>query len=138
VNHIERLHAGYTVAANGCWEWKYVNWAGYGGFRYDGRRMGAHRAAYELLVGPIPDGMDIDHLCRNRRCVNPAHLQPVTRSENLSRGEVGRWNTRKTHCPKGHPYSPANTYHDRRGWRGCRTCRQESSSNYQARKKAAS
>lgn len=70
---------------DGCWLWtSTVVWNGYGQFRINNRRVYAHRFAYEQVVGPVPDGLD--HLCRNRRCVNPAHLEPVTRQENLRRG----------------------------------------------------
>ena len=101
--------------------------------------MAAHRFAYEMLVGPIPEGLDLDHLCRVRHCVNPNHLEPVTRSENLRRGirprlpqndRIGDKNRAKTHCPKGHPYDEANTlmhYWKRENSmrRLCRTCHRQ-------------
>jgi len=95
---------------------------GYGEIWAHGRVMRAHRVAYELLIGPVPEGLTLDHRCRNRRCVNPAHLEPVTNRENLLRGNgwSGR-NARATHCPKGHPYSEENTTR-RGGKRYCRTC----------------
>lgn len=110
----------------GCWEWtasKTEN--GYGHFRLDGRLVLAHRLAYEWLVGPIPVGLTLDHLCRVRHCVRPDHLEPVTNRENILRGESfsGRACAGKTHCPAGHPYDEANTYLDPRGWRNCRVCR---------------
>lgn len=135
---VERFHRSYRIAPSGCWEWKLsLNWGGYGSFRSGAHRTGAHRAAYELLVGPIPPGLDIDHLCRNRKCVNPAHLEPVTRSENLRRGIGGRWNADKPRCPQGHAYDAANTYHDKRGWRGCRKCRRAAVRRYQKRKQVS-
>lgn len=71
----------------GCWEWQgAVMGGGYGAIKVEGRRVPAHRFAYELLVGPIGEGLEIDHLCRNRSCVNPEHLEPVTRSVNVKRG----------------------------------------------------
>ena len=70
----------------------------------------AHRLAYELVKGPISDGLQIDHLCRNRACINPDHLEAVTQRENILRGEgVAALNARKTHCPQGHAYDEENT-----------------------------
>ena len=111
----------------GCWEWtKTLNPLGYGrmavGSRADGTRRltTPHRASYEAFVGPIPDGADLDHLCRNKRCVNPAHLEPVTHSENLRRHYAT-----VTTCPHGHAYDEANTYRDTSGKRRCRACMRE-------------
>lgn len=80
---------------------------------------GAHRVAYEEIMGPVPEGLELDHLCRTRSCVNPSHLEPVTHRENMNRGDVAT--RRKTHCPKGHPYDEENTgiYN---GYRNCRAC----------------
>src|SRR5690554_6462185 len=91
-----------------CWLWiGKINNRGYGLFYLDRRMQAAHRAAYQLLVGPIPDGLDLDHTCRVRRCVNPDHLEPVTHRENLLRGaSFAAVNAAKTHCPHGHEYTP--------------------------------
>jgi hypothetical protein len=117
----------------GCWLWTGCqNGTGYG--RFD--KSVAHRFSYQLLVGPVPDGLDLDHLCRVRHCVNPDHLEPVTRSENLRRGilhgpiDGGRAAARqreKTHCPQGHEYTPDNTYSppSRPSARYCRRCHLE-------------
>ncbi len=106
-----------------CWVWD-RGLDGYGYGRMRGRR--AHRVSYELHVGPIPEGLDLDHLCRVRNCVNPAHLEPVTRAENVLRG-VSRpaENARKTHCIHGHALTPDNVYvpPKRPGMRYCLRCR---------------
>lgn len=81
-----------------------------------------HRVAYELVIGPIPEGLQLDHLCRVRHCVNPKHLEPVTQAENLRRGEGG---VLKTHCPHGHPLREGNLVKCRRGTRECLTCARE-------------
>lgn len=101
-----------------CWEWSGADTTGYGHFRLPGRRdVLAHRYAYEYLIGPIPGGLQLDHLCRNRRCVNPEHLEPVTQAENIRRAA-------KTHCVHGHELAGDNLYIDeRRSSRECRTCR---------------
>ena len=104
-----------------CWEWTGARHnKGYGIFWRQGRSHYAHRIAYEILVGPIPEGLESDHLCRNHACVNLLHIEPVTRSVNTLRGD--HWQRRKTHCPQGHPYTPENTYLKPNGWRLCRAC----------------
>jgi hypothetical protein len=102
-----------------------------------GRPVRAHRAFYERHVGPVPEGHDLDHLCRVRNCVNPAHLEPVTRRENLRRGTgFIAVHARKTHCPRGHEYDAV----DNRGQRFCRQCARvlgrERNRRYDARRKA--
>ena len=112
--------------ANECWPWKACLTDGYGYFKLNGHKK-AHRIAYELLVGPIPDGLTLDHLCRNRQCVNPSHLEPVTVKENLRRGfSPSAMNKRKAHCLNGHPLSGSNLYLHKRG-RACRTCQRDRS-----------
>lgn len=116
--------------ADGCWEWLGATRGGYGrirvGSRTNGTRTSAstHRLTYQHYVGPIPEGMQLDHLCRNRACCNPAHLEPVTQSENIQRGDgPTAHNTRKTHCPAGHEYDGTNLYIRPDGGRGCRACK---------------
>ena len=93
-----------------CWEWMAGRFAqGYGEFKFNGRMIKAHRLAYELLYGLIPEGKVIDHLCRNRGCVNPYHLEPVTFHENILRGEgVAAREARQTHCKYGHELTEDN------------------------------
>ncbi len=113
-----------TDRSGTCWLWsKSLDRYGYGEIKISGRRHLAHRFTYELLVGPIPRGMVLDHLCRIRRCVNPDHLEPVTNRENLLRGEgFAAKNTAKSHCPQGHPYDETNTIIRPCGSRRCRAC----------------
>lgn len=131
----ERVLSRYAVLENGCWEFTGgCNSAGYGVILPNGsdNPLRAHRVVYEILVGPIPEGMDLDHLCHNsdlsceggvtcphRRCVNPSHLEPATRSENVTRGLQ---RVRGTHCSEGHEFTPTNTY-IRRNSRECCVCR---------------
>lgn len=93
-----------VVMVENCWEWiGTVNSGGYGSFN-DGRQFKAHRWSYARFKGPIPPSLTLDHLCRNRRCVNPDHLEPVTNRENILRGNgPTAENARKTHCKRGHP-----------------------------------
>lgn len=117
---IERLE-------NGCWKWTgSVDGGGYGHFTIRGRQTKTHRYAFEEFRYPIPRGLEPDHLCRNRWCSNPFHLEPVTRRENVLRGTgVGARHAAKTHCDNGHELTPENSYAPpgRPHWRQCRICR---------------
>jgi hypothetical protein len=126
---LKRLAAKVSVnQIKGCHEWKGAVAGGYGQIRVDGRQRPAHRVAYELGRGAIAKGLEIDHLCRNPLCVNPDHLEPVTRSENVRRSNVGQATAArmraKTHCPAGHPYTGSNVV-TTTGYRRCRECRRQ-------------
>ena len=125
-----------------CWLWKASQDTDeYGQFWYCEKVMPAHRASYLLFVGPIGDGLDIDHLCSIRPCVYPEHLEAVTRQENNRRaGLQGPCleNSQKTYCKNGHPFTEANTQIYGPGWRHCRECgRQANRRQYQRRKQEA-
>lgn len=115
----------YPEPNTGCWIWAGGDNGRYGTLNIGNHKMQpAHRATYELAKGKIPDGLHIDHLCRNTFCVNPDHLEAVTCKENVMRGEgLASINAKKTHCPKGHPYSGDNLYLHPNGSRKCVTCR---------------
>lgn len=131
-----RFMSKVTVQEGGCWIWngsKMRN--GYGQLGVAGKHYAAHRYSYENKVGPIPIGLDLDHLCRVRACTNPDHLEPVTRSENLRRGmKRGEHQRAKTHCPYGHEYSQQNTRINC-GRRCCRTCDRARSQRTRDKKK---
>jgi HNH endonuclease len=131
-----RMQAKIQIDAAGCWLWTAGRTqGGYGVSSVGGRTTSAHRITYQLLVGPIPEGMTVDHLCRVRNCVNPAHLEPVPHSENLRRGE--NRNKSRTHCPQNHPYDGDNLVVITGGRRGCRACRREAEQRYVERKRQA-
>ena len=116
---------GPLWSEHSCWVWLACKqWQGYGFFTVAGKNVMAHRYAYELLVGGIPNGLQLDHLCRNPSCVNPTHLEPVTcRTNVVVRGTgITAQNQIKTTCPQAHPYDLFNTWVDKRGKRYCRTC----------------
>lgn len=123
--------------ADGCWEWTAaIGNDGYGRFFLNGRTVRSHRLAYELLRGAIPNGLQLDHLCRVRSCCNPDHLEPVSNRENTVRGRAGdTHNHLKTHCPARHPYDSENTYVNPAGKRICRTCLAESKRQWRIRQK---
>ena len=124
----ERIKSSITIDDNGCWIWRLrrMSTEGYGVINVDQRSLMAHRVSYEAFVGPIPEGLQLDHLCRVRECVNPDHLEPVTARVNVLRSPIAQaaLNAAKTHCPWGHEYTPENTYlyGPHRRWRTCRTC----------------
>jgi hypothetical protein len=120
--------AGQVTRTGDCWTWTgTLRDDGYG--KFSGRQ--AHRVVYEHMVGPIAAGLELDHLCRNKACVNPTHLDPVSRLENIRR----RYST-YTHCKWGHEFTLDNTYTMPNGRRACRRCRTAASDRYRARRKA--
>lgn len=143
----ERLLSKAVINWNtGCWEWTAAKaGGGYGKISIQGRHHPAHRVAYELIEGPIPEGLELDHLCHtnsascpggpscpHRRCVNPAHLEPVTSRENSMRAAV---NGTETHCKRGHERSEANTYL-LNGTKFCRACNLAAVNRYKQRRRA--
>ena len=133
--HIERVLQKLGPAdANGCWPWLgHVDKRGYGRTHDEhGCSALAHREVYVILVGPIPSGLELDHLCRNPPCANPSHMEPVTGAENKRRAAAANYTNC---CPSGHPFDEANTYVDRQGYRKCRACRRHKArAYYQAQK----
>lgn len=114
-----------------CWEWvATLNWGGYGKMG----NQGAHRVVYEFLIGKIPEGLQLDHLCRNRACVNPMHLEPVTARINRNRGRF--YNAEKTHCKWGHEFNKENTYiNPKNQRRTCIHCKRKLLKEWRNRKK---
>lgn len=122
---LDRFTGKIIAQTSGCWLWDgFVMPGGYGKFAISrNKNVLAHRWSYETFIGPIPDKLCIDHLCRVRSCVNPTHLEAVTIQVNLSRGEsISAQCGRKTHCKYGHPFDKVNTYRVRGKYRSCRTC----------------
>jgi hypothetical protein len=136
-----RLTEKIRVLPNGCWEWTAAKQKGYGTISVGTRPGGgsivarAHRLVYEMAIGPIPSGLEPDHLCRNRACVNPWHLEPVTHLVNVQRGPNPR--SLQTHCKHGHEFTPDNTICRAKNRRGCRACGIEDARAYRARRKSS-
>lgn len=114
-----------------CWVWQgRINAKGYSAFGLWGGQVRGHILSYELMVGPVPEGLVVDHLCRNRACINPGHLEPVTNRENILRGKgAAARNARKTECSKGHPFDGV----DNRGQRTCSVCARDAQRRHKAK-----
>lgn len=138
----DRIQRNITEDADGCWIWqRKIQTAGYGqiNLQINGRPVTrlAHRVSYEAFVGPIPTGLWIDHLCRVRSCVNPAHLEPVTPQQNVWRSPIHAAHSRsRGECPKGHVLAQVGTYKIR-GYDVCKPCNRASTAKYRAKKAAA-
>lgn len=118
-----------------CWLWTGRLAEGYGITSYQGRNQRAHRVSWIMANGPIPEGLTIDHLCRVRNCVNPAHMEPVPNTENVRRGNgLFVSNARKTHCKHGHEFSSENTRHAPNGSRVCIRCSKDNSRRHRAKR----
>jgi len=126
--HEARFERHIAKEPGGCWNWTLKLRKGYGYFTVKkGWSIRAHRASYVLHRGNIRDGLVVDHICRNRRCVNPEHLRLVSHIENVMIGEsLPARNRRKTACMHGHAFTAENTYVYSKGYRGCKTCRRAS------------
>lgn len=126
---------------SGCWIWRKAQTTdGYGKIGVEGKTCRAHRVAYKVFVGEIPEGYQVHHTCVEQGfgstlCINPHHLEAVTHIENTRRGDAGKHLTERTHCPRGHIYAGENLMVEADGFRRCRTCRREQARAYRGRQR---
>jgi len=134
-----RFESAYQKdATSHCWNWTRPLDSGYGRFWFEGKTKLAHRISYEIYVGPIPTGLQIDHLCRNRSCVNPMHLEPVSLAVNVLRGiGITADNARKIKCKRGHPLCGENLRINVNGNRECKECQRDRVRQWRLRQTAA-
>ena len=134
----DRFWSNVSEQPNGCWQW--IGWKddrGYGRFSVRRYSRWAHRVAWRLLRSPIPSWLQIDHLCRNRSCVNPGHMELVTPQQNILRGtSLAAVRAQRELCPQGHRYDASNTYISKRNERHCRTCHRKNAHRARAARKA--
>lgn len=135
----ERFESKIARSEGGCWEWTAARFqSGYGAIRIEGQTRLAHRISHELYIGPIPEGLGIDHLCKNRGCVRPSHIEAVPQRVNLARGDHPAAIVRRTNvCGHGHALTPENTYITPAGWRRCRECCRRHGRELRQRRRAA-
>jgi hypothetical protein len=134
---VKRFWQRVIKLENGCWEWTgKINNYGYGICQFNKKEKPAHCVAYAWKYGPIPNGLVADHTCRNRRCVNPDHVEPVTNIVNVLRGESPfAQKKRQTHCIHGHPLTGPNLRIRPDGHRACRACARDASTRYRRQRK---
>lgn len=145
IEPIKRFEKKYDIDDNGCWIWNAGHKAGGYGCFYDGNKdISAHQFSFVYFKGPVPKGLEIDHLCEVKNCVNPNHLEAVTHAVNVQRGQSAKINSArsrsKTHCPHGHEYTEQNTYltrHHKTGSynRSCKKCREVCVKKFQSAKR---
>lgn len=134
-----RLWGKFLISDEGCWEPTVSrDRYGYGQIEEGGRPRKAHIVVWEAINGPVPEGLELDHLCRNPGCLRPDHLEAVTHAENVRRGLAGVLGPKPVHCSSGHEYSPANTYITATGSKVCRACRVRHNAEYRRRKRGQS
>jgi hypothetical protein len=119
---LEQRFWSRVIKTGDCWLWENPKKSGYGEIKIDGKMEKAHIISYRMDIGPVPKGLELDHLCRNRSCVRPDHLEAVTHIVNVRRGLAGAYNKIKTNCRNGHPFSGENLRIRPNGKRNCRAC----------------